>query len=78
VSWGTLASIGLLILKIALELLSRAREKQAIDEAREIELTRASLALLDLTQKGQAIRAHIANMSDENTEDLWGKMLEKP
>lgn len=75
-SWATVASLVLDVIQLSTSFLSWLRTQQALDAARDRELAKAALALLDLTQEGQALRARIARLSDDDSVDLWRKMLE--
>jgi len=50
------------------------RDRQLIDAGADAEITRQTLAILEMTEKGKAARAAVEAMSDPELDD-WLKAL---
>lgn len=72
-SWIGLA---ISLLKIVADIVGWLRDQRAIDAARDKEIAKTALTLLELTEEGKALRARISAMTDTETEQLWKSMLE--
>jgi hypothetical protein len=66
-SW---ASVITALLTLAQHLLGWLRDKQLIDAGADAEIARQTLAILEMTEKGKAIKARIDAMSDGELDDF--------
>lgn len=69
------ASIILALLKLAASLTQWAVTRQAMDAGKDREVARAALVVLEHTHRGKEIRAAIANMTEDESDDLWSRMV---
>lgn len=62
-------SLILALLNIAHALMGWAREKQLLQAGADAEIARQTLAILEMTEKGKAIKAKIGAMSDPELDE---------
>lgn len=74
-TWSTIGAIIVALLNVASSLVVWLRQKNALDIARDQEIARASLAILELTREGQALRDRVTALSDPEAEELWNRMV---
>lgn len=72
-SWLSLLT---LVLNVASSLLGWMRERQLLDAGADREIAKQALAILEMTQEGKRIMAHIQKMDDDELND-WLQELGK-
>jgi len=70
----TWASLILALLNLAQHLMGIFRDKQLLNAGADAEIARQTIAILEMTERGKAIKAKIEAMSDPEL-DHWLKEL---
>lgn len=75
-TWGTIGAIIVALLNIASSLTVWLRQRNALDRARDEQIARSAMAVLELTREGQALRDRVNALSDPEAEELWKRMID--
>lgn len=73
-SWASVILSGISLLN---SLMKWAMEKQAIRTGEERQIAKATMELLEQTKEGKELRARIQQLSDDDSADLWDRMVNK-
>lgn len=69
------AGLALAFIQLAASILEWSKHRNAVAEAQQLETARQALRLLELTEQGKKLRAHLAMMNDEEAQALWLEMV---
>lgn len=73
-SWASVILSGISLLN---SLMKWAMEKQAIRTGEERQIAKATMELLEMTREGKELRERIKQLSDDDSADLWDRMVNK-